>query len=301
MIETKSQFLAIGECMIEFAHAPNGRGWQRNFAGDTFNTAWYFHRHAPAGWSTAYFTAVGDDAASDQLVAFIEGTGVSARWIARIAGRSPGLYMIDLDGVERHFSYWREASAARQLADDRERLEAALGESALIYLSGITLAILREEARQRLMAGLKTARAAGKTIAFDPNIRPRLWVDAEAGRTAITDAARVSHIVLPTFSDEAGYFGDASPGETGERYRAAGADIVIVKNGTEPCLALAARTTLAVPAVPVTDPVDTTGAGDSFNGAFLAARAGGADLKTALEIAHATAANTVRGYGALVA
>ncbi|TPW32930.1 sugar kinase [Pararhizobium mangrovi] len=291
---------SIGECMIEFSRTAEDDVWRRNFAGDTFNTAWYFSRLAPDGWKTAYFTAVGDDAPSRDLERFIAANGISTEFVRRVANASPGLYLIELENAERHFSYWREASAARRLAADREHLANALAASGIAYFSGITLAILPEADRAVFIDELARAREAGTTVAFDPNLRPRLWPGTAAMTEAIDAAAAVSTIVFPTFEDDAAAFGDANPAACARRYRDRGAETVIVKNGAEPCLAVEGETTTEEPAVRVAAPVDTTGAGDSFNAAFLASRLSGAPLGDALKAAHATAANTIAGYGALV-
>lgn len=291
---------AFGECMIEFSRASDGVTWRRNFAGDTFNTAWYFRRQSDPQWETAYFTAVGDDAPSRDLIDFIAAAGISTAFVKSVAHASPGLYLIELEGAERHFSYWRDTSAARRLAADRAHLRHAMETSDIVYFSGITLAILPEADRHAFIAELASARRKGRTVAFDPNIRPRLWPDADAMRRATSDAAAASSIVFPTFPDEQALFGDADRAACAARYRALGADLVVVKDGALPCLAVSAETTVEEPATVVERPLDTTGAGDAFNGAFLASLSSAASLADALRQAHATAARTICGYGALV-
>ncbi|MEC8581608.1 MAG: PfkB family carbohydrate kinase, partial [Pseudomonadota bacterium] len=102
--------LAIGECMVEMA--PTGDGhYAMGFAGDTFNTAWYLRKLAGDDLNVSYFSAVGDDAASAQMTAFMQDAGVTPE-LRVIPGASVGLYMISLKDGERSFSYWRSASAA---------------------------------------------------------------------------------------------------------------------------------------------------------------------------------------------
>jgi 2-dehydro-3-deoxygluconokinase len=219
------QMLSIGECMIEIASL-GGDKLRKGFAGDTFNTAWYARAFLPSDWRVSYFTTLGDDRASDEMEAFIAGAGIGTEFIGRRQGKAPGLYMIHLDGGERSFSYWRSASAARHLADDPQALQAALDRADTIYFSGITLAILTPAARQTLVELLSLQRALGKTIAFDPNIRPRLWSHKSEMLEAITEAARVSTLLLPSFDDEATHFGDADVEATVERYRSLGVETV---------------------------------------------------------------------------
>ena len=209
--------------------------------------------------------------------------------------------MIHLKDGERSFSYWRSASAARLLADDAVALRAAIEASETIFLSGITLAILAPAAVETLLAELRRARASGKLVAFDPNIRPRLWADADTMRRTISAAASAATMVMPSFEDEATHFGDASVEETIARYRALGVEKLVVKDGANGItLSFDGRTSF-VPSVAVKTVVDTTGAGDSFNGAFLAAYLETGDERGAAEFAARVAATVIGHHGALLA
>ena len=193
---------AIGECMIELASLGGDR-MRKGFAGDTFNTAWYAHAFLPPAWKTAYFTALGDDRASGEMMEFMANSGIDTGYIRRIPDRSPGLYVIHLDNGERSFSYWRSASAAKSLADDGDALEKAMNDADIVYFSGITLAILPEQGRRTLLDLASAQRRRGKVVAFDPNIRPRLWTDKTEMLATISAGARASSIVMPGFDDEA--------------------------------------------------------------------------------------------------
>jgi len=294
------RIVAIGECMVELAPA-GAELFAMGYAGDTFNTAWYLRHLLPAA-GIDYLTAVGTDAMSEAMVSFMTREGIGTTHIRRIEGRTVGLYMIRLAGGERSFSYWRSSSAARSLADDPGPLQAALAGAQLAYLSGITLAILPDAGRARLAEALARARAEGTLVAFDPNIRPALWSDAETMRAVLTDFAARSDIVLPSFEDEARHFGDPNPEATAARYAAGGAALVVVKDGPNPVLTRETEGTLRHHALPalVQTPVDTTAAGDSFNAGFLAARLSGAELEEAIARGAALAARVISAPGALV-
>ena len=97
----------------------------------------------------------------------------------------------------------------------------SLENQALVYFSGITLAILDAAARAALLAAARPRRgAAGSLIAFDPNYRPRLWPRREDAHAAIVEALAVTDIALPTFPDEQVLFGDAAT--AGDRRRGSG-------------------------------------------------------------------------------
>lgn len=294
----KRRLLAIGEAMVEMA--PDGAGhYAMGFAGDTLNTAWYVRRALPPSHEVGYLSAVGTDAISDRMVGFMEGAGIETAPIARIPERTVGLYMIELEGGERSFAYWRSASAAKLLARDPARLAEAMAGWDVLLFSGITLAILAPEDRGQLLAALARARAAGATVVFDTNQRPKLWSGPEEMRDWLTRAAGASDIVLPSFDEEAALFGDASPGATATRYRAAGAGLVIVKNGDGPLVAMEAGRDIVLEPIRVR-PVDSTAAGDSFNAGFLASWMLGAPLEEALREGMDLAARVVQRRGALV-
>ena len=293
------RFLSIGECMAELAPASVAGNYTLGFAGDTFNTAWFLARIRPDA-DVAFFTAAGTDTISGQMRdAFVDG-GILTDYVQTIPDRTVGLYLISLDNGERSFSYWRGQSAARQLADDAGALAHAMENSDTIYFSGITLAILDAPARATLLDEMRTARAAGKTIAFDPNLRPRLWTNDAEMTSVIMEGATVADIVLPSFEDEADHFGDADPQATADRYLAVGATTVVVKNGADDVLFVEKGETGIVPVTAISEVVDTTAAGDSFNAGVFAGLASGSSLADAIALACRLSGLVVQGKGALV-
>lgn len=289
------RIVCIGECMVELA--PSGGGdFAMGFAGDVFNTAWYLKRTLGDGIAVDFVSAVGGDDLSLRMVEFIRAAGVGTGHIARLDDATVGLYMIRLDGAERHFTYWRGQSAARRLAADPARIAAAVAGADMVYLSGITLAILPPADRAALLALL---RASGVPLAFDPNLRPALWPDAATMRASVTEAAGLARIVLPSFEDEARHFGDANPVATARRYGPG--RIVVVKNGGGDILLATADGTVSLPPARADRIVDTTAAGDSFNAGFLGALLTGAAPADAVRAGSAIAAKVIGARGALVA
>ena len=295
----KKTFLSIGECMVEMAPTAQG-DYHLGYAGDTFNTAWYARQLFGQDWDVAYLTAVGEDVISEQMVGFIETAGINTRFIQHMEGCTVGLYMIQLENGERSFAYWRSDSAARRLANDPARLEPAFGSANVIYFSGITLAILSLCGRSTLFDAITAAREKGATVVFDPNLRPRLWDSPDTMRHTIMTAAAHSDIVLPSFDDEATFFGDQTTEDTARRYAGAGVNTVVVKNAGDEALCLADGKISRFSPTRVDSVVDTTAAGDSFNAGFLASYLDTADLNAAMAAGATLAARVISERGALI-
>ena len=203
------RFLCLGECMVELAQI-DGTTYRRGFAGDTFNAAWYARRALPPAWEVGFASAIGDDALSDEMVGFMAAQDIDTSALRRVPGGTVGLYMISLRDGERSFSYWRDTSAARRLAEDGDWLDATLGAARHVHFSGITVAILPPEGRTRLFEALARVRASGTTVSFDTNIRRRLWEGDAPMRAALTRAAATSEGTPSGVRDRATASGERS-------------------------------------------------------------------------------------------
>jgi 2-dehydro-3-deoxygluconokinase len=298
------QVVVVGECMLELVgHGLDSGltpGWQLGHAGDSFNTALYLCRlQVPV----AYLTALGTDPFSQDLRTAWAGEGIDISLVLTDSSRLPGLYAVrnDADG-ERHFYYWRERSAVRQLFT-LPGIEPALARArhtAWLFLTGITLSIFTPAERDQLLRTAAAVRAGGGRVAFDPNYRAALWSSAGEARDAFAAIAPSVSLALPTHADEATLFGDTEPLQSAARWQQLGADEVVVKCGAQGCLiATGAESRSIAPAATVTA-VDTTGAGDAFNAAYLAGRIAGLDPFAAARGANRLAGEVIRHRGAIL-
>lgn len=297
---------AIGECMLELSEASSAGHdkslLQLGFGGDTLNTALYAAR---LGVNAHYVTALGDDARSHWLIEQWQKERIHTDCVHTLEGRQPGLYWIKTDSQgERSFAYWRGESAARELFDDQQRVVALkhqLASVGLVYFSGISLSLYSASGLQQFWELLTTLRAQGVVLAFDGNYRPRGWQCSEDARSAFSQAYSLCHIALPTYDDEVMLFGDRSEQETIDRLTAHGLQEVIVKRGPRGCLVAAEGNCSEVIASPCLRPVDTTAAGDSFNGAYLAARLAQWSPEDAAAAGNALAGTVIMHPGAIIA
>jgi 2-dehydro-3-deoxygluconokinase len=303
--DTPLRIACVGEAMIELSGlgTPDARVALAT-AGDTYNTAVYLARALPvANASVAYVSALGDDPFSDRILDDMVAEGIDTRAVPRLPDRLPGLYAIELDpGGERRFHYWRDASAARHMFDPGGVPWETLAAFDVIYLSGITLAILPPEARERLCALCHEMRASGRHVIFDSNYRPRLWRDVDTTRDAMRRMWAAVTIGLPSCDDEVALWGDSGPAAILDRLSQLGVPEIALKRGASGPLLhhadLPSRREGSYP--PATTIVDTTAAGDSFNAGYIAARLFGADMTAAAEAGHALATRVIGHRGAIL-
>lgn len=292
--------VCIGEPLAEVSRGD--RDLNVAFGGDTLNTAIYCARGVQgADIAVHYVTAIGEDTLSDEVLELMQGEGIGTDFITRDPNRQIGIYAIQNDDMgERRFHYWREASAVRGMfATDRALHLDAIERADLVYLSGITLAILTQAARDRLWCALAKRRASGLQVAFDSNFRPKLWDDAQTARREITRFWEITDIALPSQEDEIALFGPSSNAAIIDRISSSGATSGALKCGADgpaeiPMSQSSQRFAKAETVI------DTTGAGDSFNGAYLAAVSRGLDPSEALAQAHDLAVRVVGHKGAIL-
>jgi 2-dehydro-3-deoxygluconokinase len=298
----KQTIFVIGECMVELQR--NAGGMTYRFGGDTLNAAVYLARLVDRKrFTVAYVTGLGTDSLSDEMCAAWEAEGIDTGCVQRFPDKLPGMYLIETDARgERRFHYWRNESAARFWlhGPQADAVLERLLQADVIYLSGISLAILSPQDRERLFDILARCRMHGARIVFDNNYRPRLWPDASVAADAYRKALALTHTALLTLDDEALLYGDADAAAALARARSLGVAEIVIKRGADACIAQGDGHVIELEPEPVADVIDTTAAGDSFGAAYLAARLGGASQREAVGAGHRLAAEVIRHPGAII-
>ncbi len=306
-----TQIAIIGECMIELNGAPFGEMHQ-TFGGDTLNAAVYLSRSnslfsTEPTITTSYVTALGKDALSMGMLHRWQNEGIDTSLVLLDDNHSPGLYLIQLDDQgERTFLYWRNDSAAKYIFqhDGFTDVHTKLAEVDMVFVSGISLAIFSVKDRTNLVSLIGSLKAKGVKISFDSNYRPSLWngEDVSIVRENYKAMYNLTDLALVTFDDEAKIWGDNAPHDTIQRLHKYGINQVVVKLGEQGCMVSnnANDTPVLVPSTKVNEIVDTTSAGDSFNGGFLSCYLTGGSLIESSIRGNALASIVIQHQGAIV-
>ncbi|RZJ85499.1 MAG: sugar kinase [Massilia sp.] len=269
--------IGIGECMVEFHSAEplaTASQLQRAYGGDVLNALVTNQR---LGGKTGFITAVGDDPFGSGLLAAWRREGVDTSHVLERPGDN-GVYFISVspDG-ERAFTYRRHGTPASQFSP--EDIDAAyVASSHWLLLSGITQA-LSPATRAATLAAARIAADAGVRIAYDPNYRPRLWAlhgGLSAARAAFDEIVPFVEWLLPSHPVDAVLLGadEAMEEEMDAAFSVVSrfadrAPNVALKCGANGCILAGYGTVHHVPGVRADKVVDTTGAGDCWNGSFL--------------------------------
>lgn len=296
-----ADIICFGECMLELSRTVlGGSHWNMGVAGDSYNVAVYLKR---LGKNAAYMSALGRDPFSQEMLSAWKEEGIGDEYVVIHPDRLPGLYAIRVDGKgERSFEYWRGQSAVRAFFEcaGAAALMQRAGSASALYLSGITLSLFSDAERLQIYALARTVRANGGDVIFDSNYRPRGWPDKATACRVIEEFGRQVTIALPTLEDDRALFGDNDAESCARRWLNFGVREVAVKLGDAGSFVASRETTQMVSPERVLVAKDTTGAGDSFNAAFIAARFDGYDIAQAAQIGNRLAAEVVQQPGAIL-
>ena len=286
--------VAIGEPMVEFNQTGerDGRLFLQGFGGDSSNFAIAASRQ---GARAAYVSALGDDPYGRMLRELWQREGINQSGVLTNASAFTAIYFVTHDDSGHQFHFFRTGSAASRMTP--QDLPRALIENArVLHLSGISLAI-SDQACETCFAAIEIARAAGVQVSFDTNLRLKLW-SIDRARDVMTRALRLTDIALPSYDDVRAITGLTEPDALVDHCLALGAKIVALKLGSEGAIVATPNERHRIAPHPC-KPVDATGAGDTFGGAFVARLVAGDTPIDAARYAGVAAALSTEGYGAV--
>ena len=200
-----------------------------------------------------------------------------------------------MDGSDPQIEYFRSGSAASRLGP-ADNVPGLFAQCRHLHLTGVCAAI-SDGTRELVFQLAADARAAGRTVSFDPNLRPRLWPSQGVMVETLNRLASVSDWVLPGLEEGRLLTGRESPEAVADFYLEHGASRVIVKLGPEGAFFASAAERGRAPGVRVARIVDTVGAGDGFAVGVISGLLEGLTLAQATARGNAIGARVVQFPG----
>ncbi len=289
-----ADLLTLGEPLMEFARLQDDprRCFLQGFGGDTSNVAIAAARQ---GADVGVLARLGDDAFGNAFVELWAREGIAVDLVQRDAEAPTGVYFIDYDDGRHLFSYLRAGSAATRLGPELLPLD-AIAASRILHVSGITQAISTASC-DAVFAAVAHARRHGTLVSFDPNLRLKLW-PLERARAIFLATLPFVDVLLPSEEDASLLLGTEDRDAIVDRLLADGARTVVLKLGADGAIVATHDHRDAIAAHQVAA-VDATGAGDTFDGAFLTRLLDGDDPRDAARWAAVAAALSTLGQGAV--
>ncbi len=258
--------VTVGEAMVQFAAQEPGTldrvtSFTRITAGAELNVAIGLRR---LGLSVGYVSRLGQDSFGRFLAAALDREGIDRQQVGIDPGRPTGFMLKSraLDGSDPQTEYFRRGSAASALAPVHNP-RAYCADSRHLHLTGISVA-LSDSTRELVFEMAADARAAGRSVSFDPNLRPSLWPSQAAMIDCLGRLAACSDWVLPGLDEGRLLSGRQSPAAVADFYLERGARLVFIKLGAAGAYVASADQRLDCPGFAVDQVVDTVGAGDGF-------------------------------------
>ncbi|MEM7461949.1 MAG: sugar kinase [Pseudomonadota bacterium] len=292
----KSDIVSIGEALIEFLEIPqmqdNRPLYSQGFGGDTSNA---MIAAARQGASTGYISAVGGDPFGDLLIELWQREGVSSSDVIKRPHDPTGVYFVQPHPSGRSFSYARRGSAASLYGPD-DLPATTIASAGVLHVSALSQAI-STTMREAITEAAGIARKNGTLVSYDTNLRLNLW-SLELARETIEAFLPLADIVFPSDDEAIQLTGLSDPDAIADHYLGYGAKIVVLKRGGEGALLATPDMRQLIKSHKV-EAIDSTGAGDSYAGSFLAYFLETGDPVVAARRAAIVAAGTVSGYGAI--
>jgi sugar/nucleoside kinase (ribokinase family) len=219
---------------------------------------------ARLGLNVAWCSRLGTDSMGRYLLQSIKAEGIDCSHVVSDAAQRTG-FMIKgrvQGGGDPEVEYHRKGSAASLFQPVDIDIPWLVGARHL-HATGI-FAALSENCLAVSVASMEAMRQQGKTVSFDPNLRPSLWASESLMRQTINSLAFRADWVLPGIEEGKLLTGRDSPEEISRFYLDAGVPLVVIKLGADGAYWASAQEAAYVPGFAVEKVIDTVGAGDGF-------------------------------------
>lgn len=252
---------------------------------------------ARLGTAVGWCSRLGTDSVGRYLSAQLRAEGVDcSRLVCDPQQRTGSMFKgKTADGSDPPVEYHRRGSAASTMGPEDIDVDWLLSARHL-HVTGV-LAALSPSTLDLSRRSMQLMRSAGKTISFDPNLRPALWESPQVMRSTINDLAAAADWVMPGLAEGELLTGETTPQGIAGFYRRQGASLVVVKLGAEGAYFDSKAGCGHVPAHPVEKVVDTVGAGDGFAAGLISALLEGRTVAQAVQRAAWVGACAIQTVG----
>ncbi len=260
--------VALGELLIDFAAKSKDADGYPTMAANPGGALGNFLAVLNAyGKRTAFLGKVGDDAFGHLLLGTLQKAGIETKGVIVDREYFTTLAFVTFDDAgDRSFSFARKPGADTQLR--WEELDTGLLDEARVFHFG-TLSLTDEPARTATQKAVAYARAHGKLISCDPNLRQPLWRSLDEAKEQMLWSLQQADVVKIS-DNEVTFLWGCTPEDGAERLlQACGVKLAMVTLGADGCLLKTKHASFRAPS-PKVRPVDTTGAGDIFGGSAMA-------------------------------
>ena len=261
------EVVALGELLIDFASkGADSKGYPLMQALPGGAPANFLAALTKYGKSTAFLGKVGDDTFGHLLVGTVKDAGIETKGIVVDPTVFTTLAFVTFDETgDRSFSFARKPGADTQLS--WEEVDKSLIDEAKVFHFG-TLSLTDEPARTATQKAVAYAKAQGKLITCDPNLRKPLWPNEEEAKEQILWSLNQADVVKIS-DEEVEFLWNCTPEEGAEKLlNEFGVSLAMVTLGPKGCL-LKTKNAVCHVASPKVNPIDTTGAGDIFGGSAV--------------------------------
>jgi 2-dehydro-3-deoxygluconokinase len=300
MTDTAFDVALFGEAMLLLvADRPgpieNATAFHKRTAGAETNVAIGLAR---LGLKVGWASRLGTDSMGRSLLATMRAEGIDCSHVISDPTQRTGFQFKGrvTDGSDPPVEYHRKGSAASHMGP-ADVDEPWLRSARHLHATGVFAAI-SDTSLQAALKSMEVMRAAGRSISFDPNLRPTLWSSTEAMRHWINELASRADWVLPGMEEGLLLTGENTPEGVARFYRARGARLVVVKLGAEGAYYDSDTAgTGRIPGFPVAKVIDTVGAGDGFAVGVISALLEGRSVPEAVRRAAWIGARAVQVLG----
>ena len=295
----KFKLCAIGECMIEIANL-SSNNFIQSFAGDTLNFLSYLNKK---NINVDYLTSVGKGEINRDFFSLLKLKKISRKLIHVHNYKEIGLYLIKNNKKgEKNFYYWRDDSAAKNYLNeiDYKKLEVVLKKYDYLYFSGITLSIISQNKQKDFCNLIKKLKEYDVKIIFDLNIRLKKWLNKKYLNKSMNRFLPYIDILFSTGEDMKNWKSNDNLDFFKKFIKSNKIKHAIFRKNASLNYSILSDKIFKMTNKVHRRIIDSTGAGDGYNAAYISEFLNSGDVYSSLKESHMLGSKIVMKKGAII-